>query len=110
MLNVGLLRVAEQVYWPQIISSSFPNEGFRSAKRYKFSLEPSLSVSHRPDTTGYLPSSCDILFVLVSTLLYILGFLVRFHGEELFHFFLESKHYAFVCFKIGSSNGERVNL
>lgn len=44
MLNVGLLRGAEHVYWPQITSSFFLNEGFRSANRYKFSLEPRLFV------------------------------------------------------------------
>lgn len=90
-------------------------------KGTKFSLELSPSVSHRPDTRRYLPFCCDLSssFVLVLTLLYILGeFMIRIHGKELFHSFTESiltaryisNHVDFVCFKIGSSNGQTVKF
>lgn len=90
-------------------------------KGTKFSLEPSSSVSHRPDTRDYFPFWCDlsISFVLVLTLLYILGeFMVSIHGEELFHSFMESiltaryisNHLVFVCFKIRSCDGQKVKF
>lgn len=90
-------------------------------KSTKFSLEPNPSVSHRPDTRDYFPLWCDlsISFVLVLTLLYILGeFMVSIHGEELFHSFMESiltaryisNHLVFACFKFGSCDGRKVKF
>lgn len=98
--------------------SPLPKRDLGLLKGTKFPLQPSPSVSHRPNAGDHHLFCCDIYISFVPSfdLLYILGFLVRIHGEVLFHSFMESilnervisKHFVFVCFRIGSSNRQKI--
>lgn len=64
VLHAGFLTVAGQVYWPRILSSSFPNAGFRSANGTSSPQSPGLRQAVVPTLEVILPPAVTFPFHL----------------------------------------------